>query len=355
ATYDGSPSDLNRLKEYVAQQDAPVRRGTEHIGLHEDEWVVPDGTLTADGWTDDPGSVFEAANTPLANKCSLEPDMGDDYDDETVREILRLLPKTRITERLLPALGWFYAAATRPYIQQWEGEFNILAVTGDTGAGKPATLETLWSCFGVGGDLLRADGTTFPKMRALATSNALPIVFDEYKPADMSSYAVDQFHSLLRTSTRGGIEEKGRPDGSVVGHELLAPAVISGEQALRGTAEERRTLQTNFSRQASVGGTPESEAFARLTGGEVNGEVAEGYDLSEHALAYYQWVLDQGEDDLRSTWRDAREEATDCISELGFSGLDDMRHQAIQTLIYGCRLYQSFAHDMGLGAGEVPI
>lgn len=355
ATFDGSPSDLNRLKEYVAQQDAPVRRGTEHIGLHDDEWVVPDGTLTADGWTEEPGTVFESAKTPLATKCSLTPEVGDEYDSETVREILRLLPKTRLTERFLPALGWFYAATTRPYIQRWEGEFNILAVTGDSGAGKTATLEALWQCFGVNGDLLRADGTTFPKMRALATSNALPVVFDEYKPADMSQYAVDSFHSLLRTSTRGGIEEKGRPDGSVIGHKLLAPTVISGEQALRGTAEERRTLQTSFSRQASVGGTPESQAFARLTGGDIDGEVTDGYDLSQHSIAYYQWLLNQAESDLREIWTTAREDAVSAVAEVGVSGLDDMRLQAIQTLIYGCRIYQSFAADMGLERVDIPV
>ena len=355
ATFDGSSRDLNRLKEYVAQQDSPVRRATEHIGLHDDEWVVPDGTLTADGWTDDPETVFESQNTPLANKCSLTPNAGDNYDVEAVRTILQLLPKTRLTERFLPAMGWFYAAATRPYIQRWEGEFNILAVTGDSGAGKTATLETLWSCFGVGGDLLRADGTTFPKMRALATSNALPIIFDEYKPADMSSYTLDSFHSLLRTSTRGGIEEKGRPDGSVVGHQLLAPAVISGEQALRGTAEERRTLQTSFSRQASVGGTPESEAFARLTGGEIDGEFVDGCDLSQHAIAYYQWVLQQDERTLRELWHQARNTAAAAVSDLDISSLDDMRLQAVQTLIYGCRIYRTFATEMGVSDDDIPV
>lgn len=352
-TFDGKQEDLNAIKQFVAAQDAPLRRGTEHIGLHGNEWVVPGGSLTADGWADDPENVFEAANTPLANKCALEPSMGADYDLEDVREILRLLPKTRLTERFLPAMGWFYAAATRPYIQSWEGEFNILAVTGDSGAGKTASLEMLWESFGVDGDLLRADGTTFPKMRALATSNALPIIFDEYKPADMAGYIVDGFHSLLRTSTRGGIEEKGRPDGSVVGHELLAPAVISGEQALRGTAEERRTLQTNFSRQASVGGSPESEAFTKLTGGDLGGEFVKGYDLTQHALAYYQWILDQPEPGLKHHWRTARDRTAVVIDDLGIGDLDDMRFQAIQTLVYGCRLYQSFARDMGVE--DVPV
>lgn len=352
-TFDGGQEELNRLKEYVAQQDAPVRRGTEHIGLHDNEWVVPDGTLAQDGWTDEPETVHQAEDTPLANKCSLSPSMGDDYDRDTVAEIIQLLPQTRLTERFLPAMGWFYAAATRPHIQDWEGEFNILAVTGDTGAGKTATLEMLWGCFGVDGDLLRADGTTFPKMRALATSNALPVIFDEYKPADMSNYAKDQLHSLLRTSTRGGIEEKGRPDGSVVGHHLLAPVVVSGEQALRGTAEERRTLQTNFSRQASVGGSPESEAFARLTGGETSDGISDGYNLSEHALAYYSWILRSDPAELKAVWRAARTKAVEHVADMDVTGLDDMRLQAIQTMIYGCRLYQTFASDIGVA--DVPI
>ena len=347
-TFDGGQQNLNAIKEFLASQDAPVRRGTGHIGLHDDEWVLPDGSLTADGWSDEPDNVFVAANTPVASKCALSPSKGDEYDVEAVRRILRLLPQTRLTERWLPALGWFYAATTRPYIQQWEGEFNILGVTGDSGAGKTAALEMLWECFGVDGDLLRADGTTFPKMRALATSNALPIIFDEYKPSDMSNYVVDDLHSLLRTSTRGGIEEKGRPDGSVVGHELLAPAVISGEQALRGTAEERRTLQTNFSRRASVGGTDESRAFTKLTGGELDGEFIDGVELTNHAIAYYQWLLQQSEADLKVHWRAARDKVATAIEQQGIGDLDDMRLQAVQTFIYGCRIYRDFTGSMGV-------
>lgn len=348
ATFDGGRQELNRLKEYVAQQDAPRRTAADHIGLHGDEWVVPEGSLSADGWVDEPEVVFESQSTPLASKIALSPERGAEYDADEVRDILRLLPQCRLTRRLLPALGWFYAAATRPYVQDWTGEFNILGVTGDTGAGKTATMELLWSCFGVEGDLLRADGTAFPKMRALATSNAVPVVFDEYKPADMSGYTVDQLHSYLRTSTRGGIEEKGQADGSVVGHKLVAPAAIVGEQALRGTAEERRTLQTRFSREATIGGTPESEAFAQLVGGSIDGEPVAGHDLTQHALAYIRWLLDTPEPALRSTWLDARSGALRAVEETGVSNIDDMRIQAVQTVIYGCRLYRQFATHMGL-------
>jgi len=348
ATFDGSGTDLNRIKEYIAQQDAPRRQAVSHIGLHGDEWVTPDGSLTAGGWTDDPEAVFESQSTPLANKIALSPTDGIEYDTDTVRDILRLLPQCRVTERFLPALGWFYAAATRPYIQDWTGEFNILGVTGDTGAGKTATMELLWSCFGVDGDLLRADGTAFPKMRALATSNAVPVIFDEYKPADMSNYTVDQLHSYLRTSTRGGIEEKGQADGSVVGHELVAPAAIVGEQALRGTAEERRTLQTRFSREATVGGTDESMAFTRLTGGSIDGEAVRGVDVTDHALAFYRWLLNTPEPNLRSMWLDAREAAHEAVERMSGDSIDDMRVQAVQTVIYGCRLYRRFAGHVGL-------
>lgn len=348
--FDGGQRELNHLKEFVAGQDAPTRHGTKQIGLHGDEFVTPEGSLTADGWTDDPDVVYTDESSQLIPLWNLEPDDTDDVDPDDVAEILELLPQTRDPERFLPVLGWFYAAPLRPLIQDWEGEFNLLSVLGDTGAGKTATLETMWRLFGMDGELLRADSTAFTVLTALSSSNALPVVFDEYKPADMASHRVDKLHHYLRTSTKGGVESKGNADRTTDNYHLNAPVCLAGEQPIQGPAEERRTVMTTFTRDAVVGDTPESRAFARLVGGKAGDEYHDGIDLEQHAIAFYQWVLEQDRDELRGLWRESRERAIDLLESRDFDAdaLDDMVLQGFQTVRFGCTLYRAFAAEFGV-------
>ena len=354
ATFDGSQKDLNRLKEFVGTQEAKDRKGTKVLGLHGDEWVTPDGSLTAEGWSDDPKTVFTDIDTPLVNAFGLTPSTGDEYDRETVQEILRLLPQTRNPERFLPVVGWFYAAPFRPYIQRWEGEFNILNVLGDTGSGKTTTLETLWRAFGVDEEMPEAKATPFSIMRMLSSSNALPVVLDEYKPAEMREYKLNQLHSNLRASTRGGSVPKGRSDMGVDRYYLKAPVCISGEQPLEGPAEERRTILTVFKRDVTVGETPEQEAYARLVGGEANGSWYDGYDLMPHAIAYYRWLLQRSASELKDLWEASRGEVLELLGE-GHTGLDDMVIQGFQTIKFGTTLYRAFASDIGVDPDTTPV
>lgn len=357
--FDGGQRELNQLKEFVAGQDAPYRRGTKQIGLHGDEFVTPKGSITADGWADEPDVVYTDESSQLIPLWNLEPDDVDaqDVDRETVAEILKLLPQTRDPERFLPVLGWFYTAPLRPLVQEWEGEFNLLSVLGDTGAGKTATLETMWRLFGMDGELLRADSTAFTILTALSSSNALPVVFDEYKPADMSSHRVDKLHHYLRTSTKGGVESKGNVDRTTDNYHLNAPVCLAGEQPIQGPAEERRTIMTTFTRDAVVGDTPQSRAFARLVGGKVGDTYHDGLDLEQHALAFYQWALKQDRDALLELWRESRERVIDLLESREFDAdaLDDMVLQGFQTIRFGCTLFREFASEFGVDPATTTV
>ena len=357
-TFDGGQTELNKLKEFVAAQEAPDRQGTKQIGLHGDEFVTPEGSLTADGWTDEPEVVYTDESSQLNPLWQLSPDDNlDDIDREAVARILKLLPRTRTPERFLPVLGWFYAAPVRPLIQQWEGEFNLLNVLGDTGAGKTATLEALWQMFGMDGELLTAETTPFTMLTALSSTNGLPVVFDEYKPADMSERRKDKLHRYLRTSTKGGVESKGNADRTTDNYHLHAPVCLAGEQPIQGPAEERRAIMTTFTRDGVVGDTPQSQAFARLTGGKAADEYHDGLPLKDHGLAFYQWLLERDTDNLRELWRNSRDRVVEVLDgrDLGADVLDDMVIQGFQTVWFGCALYRKFATEIGVNTDATAV
>lgn len=355
-TFDLGTTFLNKIRRFVGGQDAPIRTPTRHIGLHGDEWVTPDGVLTADGWSENPETVIVGNDTTVPQKWSLTPEEGIDYDCDEVADILETLPQTRENDRFLPVIGWFYAAALRPLIMDWTGEFNVLNITGDTGAGKTATLGTLWELFGMGGEPLSAAGSAFTRLTAFSSSNAVPVWFDEFKPAEMTDYQQDTFMSLLRKSTRGGTEPKGNADQSEDQWHLRAPTVVSGEQLVSGPAEERRSIQTVFSKAVTDETSNYYRQFARLAGEEYVDDTGEmvycdGYDLADHARAYYSWILNRIEDrdTLELAWHRAGERVTDLLAAENITVHPTVK-QGFQTILFGCRLYREFCETMGADA-----
>jgi len=357
-TFEGSPSDLNELRKLVGGQDAPVRTGTHHMGLHAEtgEFVTPEGVLTADGWTDDPEMAYIEREIATERAFELAPDTYDGFNEEEVAEILELLPKTRNSDRFLPVLGWLYTAPFRPYIQEETGQFNTLHVTGETGAGKSSTLSLTWQLLGMNGEPMSVDDTKFSLITAFASSRSVPIWFDEYKPGDMKDWQLDTFHNLLRKSTRGGVETRGNADKSTTEYHLNAPLMVSGEQAVQGAAEERRSIQTRFRDDVKDSGSETRRAFAKLTGTayEADGETRypSGYDLQQHAYAYYQFVTRQDKETVIEQWHRSGEYVRDLLETHGVRGVDDTPLQGIQTIHFGVSMFARFATT--LGADELP-
>jgi KaiC/GvpD/RAD55 family RecA-like ATPase len=355
----------------VGSQLAPRRKGVEHLGLHGaeyDEWVTPDGVITAEGVAEDPDHAYYAKGGgsdsdggAVSRKWSLDAETVGEYDREAVVKILELLPQTRRTERGVPVLGWFYAAPLRPHILDWSDEFNLLQVVGVTGTGKTTFLKTLWEAFGMDPDPFDASDTPFTHMKHMASTNGVPVWIDEYKPADIRSDRLDELLRLLRASTKGRAVPKGRANLDEVMFYLRAPVVVSGEQkfSTSNPAVRRRSIMTNLSKMATEKGSSYRRAFAELTGKETyetsDGDLVypDGYDLQEHARAYYQYVLEQSNDDLKELWNEAGEDTKEYLSRLGIS-LENTERQGAQTVLFGIRLYRRFGKSLDADLSTIP-
>lgn len=358
---------LNELRLTVAGQRAPDHIGTEYIGLHGDdydEWVTPAGTLTADGWADEPSYVYyeKGGDTDMASsleeKWQLDPEGGAAYDETEVRDICELLPWTRQPERGLPVLGWLYAAPLKPLItrESSEGEFNLLQVVGGTGTGKTSTLEVYYPLFGADPAPFGCGDKGFTIEKKLASSCGLPIWLDEYKPSDLAEGKLQWLHRRLRGVTRGQSYSKGLPSLGEVTFQMRAPVVFSGEQTIEEAAVRRRTIITQFSSGSTTGDY--QRTYCELTGGSFEDgddtEQYDGKDLYDHARAYYQFILSHSADEILDMWQTASEQTKALETQYDLGSLEGSERQGLRTIVFGFSVYKQFAREMGADADALP-
>ena len=369
-SFNGGQEELNALRKTVGVQGAPARIASEHIGLdgdHYDEWVAPNGTLTADDGDEMPtyryhtkGGSSDTNGSALARKWQLEAGSVGEYEAEEVAQIAELLPQTRKADRGIPILGWFYAAPLRPLIHDWEDEFNLLQVIGSTGTGKTSTLKTYWEAFGMQPDPFSASDTTFTLTKHMSSSCGVPVWIDEYKPADIDDRRLDKLHRRLREVTKGTAVSKGRPDLGEVVFRLEAPVVVSGEQKFNRSipAVRRRSIMTTLSGTATEEGSTYQRAFARLTGKaytDASGDVRypDGHDLRDHARAYYSFILNEDVEILKELWKSCQESTAKILSDRGYT-LDQTEFRGLQTVLFGMRLHRKFATEHGVEPQKLP-
>lgn len=355
---------LDYVRKYIHNQEAPELHGTEQMGLKDGEFVTPTGVIDESGWSEDANSVFVERDVGAERKFAVEPESTPQYDEDEVSEILELFPNTRTPERFLPVLGWFYAAPFRPMIVNRTGDYNMLSVEGRSGTGKSASIGALWKAFGMCENEalpFSCNNTVFTLITTFASSRGVPMWLDEYKPSDMSGYQSDRLHDLLRKAATGGTEQRGNADQTTEEYELRAPVCLTGEEGVIGNAEQRRAIQTRFRNEPTMDGTDENQRFKRLVGdvyvedGSVDFDDDGGYDLFQHALAYYEYVTAMDDTEFVKQWRKALLYVEERIQQWDIqTELDDLERQGLQTVVYGYKQYRRFAEQMGADMDTIP-
>jgi hypothetical protein len=90
--------------------------------------------------------------------------------------------------------------------------------------------------------------TQFTLLKALSSSNCIPLCLDEYKPSTINDRQVNNLHNSLRGAYDGLEGERGTADQGCKTYELTAPIVLIGEESPREPAVKERSIELLFSK-----------------------------------------------------------------------------------------------------------
>jgi len=356
---------VNELKQLVHAQDAPRRKAHEKIELVTDDgravFVTPEGTIDADGWIEQPEHVFEGVADGVQGDWRAAPDVVDEPDDDIVADVCELLPRIRDDrEQWLSMMGFAFASSLRPVLFDQPASrvntWNMMHVSGKSGAGKSAVAKTLAGALGMNSkSTTGAEKTPHAQEHMFSATNGMPIAMDEYNPVNWASWKADAFHEHLKKSTDAQSIEKGNADQSLTEYRFEVSPLVLGEQQLPESmpALPRRAVEVTLQTLSTARGTDTAERFNTLRG---LSDDDWGLGLHHHAVAFWADVCSAAESpiDVVNDWHQTRDWVTEQLEERGVD-IDGelpraMHQQGLQTVAFGLRRWRDFAVDAGADA-----
>jgi hypothetical protein len=185
-----------------------------------------------------------------------------------------------------PLVGWFAAAAVKPWLETMEWRFPLLNVTGTKEAGKTTLVKLLMKMFGqTKPTAYDSNGTPFVRLALLGSSNAVPIYFNEFRTStDGTGKKADAFMHDLRMLYDTGVSPRGTAARTTVDFPLLAPTIVDGEDALADPALRDRMVAIRMDKRTIEEGTDAYKAYKTFRTAFAGLE-------SGFAQGYIRWAL----------------------------------------------------------------
>ncbi len=243
----GSENDLQSLCSFVNVK-VPVRKtGTKVIGLHDTHWVVQDMNITSSGILPEPEIVpYEKGADAFYHGIDYALLEKPDYN-VLVSGIYNNVTNINQPEVVLPWIGWTFASVVKPNIMSWTGSFPLVFVHGGQGSGKTSTGKLFKRLCGyTDSSPVSCTLRSFPMLKMLSSTNAIPVLFDEFKQSDMKEEQIDNLLRFMRKSYAGEVESKGKADQTVEDYLLQAPITVMGEWSISQPAIKERILLIRF-------------------------------------------------------------------------------------------------------------
>jgi primase-polymerase (primpol)-like protein len=343
AVWLGTDRDVQLLRAHLLRQEAPRLQGVETMGRHRGHIVLPGLSIGCDG----PMEPRETRLVDLHGHAlfGVTPRIWPTPENHlaAASAIYEFLPGINQAHIVGGLVGWVFAlpwAALIRTVPGWGG-FPHLVQWGTTGSGKTGTAKTAWRLCGVPFDFepFSLPGTQFTRLRKLACTNLVPIVFDEYRPGSWRRDSTAELHHELRSAYGGELAERGTPSLGSRKYPLCAPVILAGEDRPRDPALDHRMIVLHPDPEV-LGSPGFVAAFEQL----------HRVPLEAFCLPYWAWALAQ--DDWSATLggeRDAvRQWAQDQRLSLPPRVLNNL---AIVRL--GWTMFRRYAEHLGLTPADL--
>ena len=236
----GSDTDVQMLANNLRADSVWVEseEGYDVAGWHDGVFVWPGG------------SIGERAVRFVPTREGVEKqDFILREGKANVAAWLRVLLGMNLPDTIQPILAWLAAAPLRSQVVQ----FPILNISGSSGTGKTATIESVvpaWS--GAGRFLgLSTQPTKYALTSLVASTNGFPLALDEYRPsgARSSEDMLRDVDDIIRAAYNSQVRETGGAPGNPmkkIKSPIQAPLIVSGESTLAETSLRERSIMVRM-------------------------------------------------------------------------------------------------------------
>lgn len=188
--------------------------------------------------------------TDLSSAPNLVRWLAEDQNKDQLRSFLNNLLYCQSPAYLGKLLGWTMACHYRAMFHEAYGKFPMLHINGAAGAGKTEMTKLFANLhyYTVEPKMLTPTSTLFAVTQAVAGSASVPLVLDEFKPAEMLPAVYDKFKLVLRDAynsrvvERGGGTRESADYRSVHRTQLSAPICFIAEAAESESALMERVV-----------------------------------------------------------------------------------------------------------------
>lgn len=244
----GNDSDVQNLCSHVNSYVPIRKKGTKVIGLVNDTWVVDGMNITTSGKCGSMSIIPYQKGTDAFYHKIVYKELDNISYTQLMQDFYSNITLLNSPETILPILGWNFAAPLKPIIMNQLGSFPLMFIHGGQGGGKTSTVKLFMRLHGYKDDKPQmCDMKPFPMLKLLSSTNAIPVVLDEFKMKDMKQDSIDNLLRFMRKTYDGEVETKGRADQTTESYNLEAPLVVMGEWNINQPAIKERIIFPRFS------------------------------------------------------------------------------------------------------------
>ncbi len=260
------------LIKIAGHENEEVRKGflvwSDNRGVAVSPAVAESGVQMKFAGFPDPHGQFQ---TDLDDAPKLIDWLKEPGNKETLRSFLQDLLRCQSPGHIGKVLGWMVAAYWRMLFHAKYDKFPLLHINGAAGQGKTETTKLFCNLHYYNSEpkMLTPASTIFAVGHSMSGSSSIPLVLDEFKPAEMNPQTYDKFKLMLRdayncrTVERGGGSRENADYRSVHRTQLAAPLIFIAEAAESESALMERVVLVTQIKPPAIQVAANYERFSR--------------------------------------------------------------------------------------------